>query len=494
MAEGLVPGKQPEGPSERLPRGLRLRLTVAIPLVVTFLVMLSGFLTLWLSYPLFFASMRPSTAEAVEWRLTVAFAAVGGFALVSLGASLALAASIAKPLRVMAARIKALANTSADEKARDHTELGALGTALEGVVSSLSNLSLDRQILRSLESSIMTLDRSGLVTSFNAAASAVLDCPSAQAIGSHLREVIPDEPANRQFLASVWEALEGRGRASSAETMVRTRQGRQVELGYSTAPLRDEDGASTGVVVTFKDLGERKAAEERLRRAENLALLGTMASSVAHEVRNPLAAINGLVELIRDNSPPDSPHRRYCERIIQSIERINRICQELLTVGNPEPRDVAPVDLNALARETVELCRYDTGLRETVVHEDFAPDLPQVMGDRERLGQVILNILRNAFQAVKEGGEVTVRTRAEGDIARVEVHNTGPPIPPEVREKLFTLFFTTKRRGTGLGLAVSQQLVRAHDGRILVASSAEHGTTFTIELPVRAPRLATVGG
>jgi len=219
-----------------------------------------------------------------------------------------------------------------------------------------------------------------------------------------------------------------------------------------------------------------------------------MASSVAHEVRNPLAAINGLVELIRDNSPPDSPHRRYCERIIQSIERINRICQELLTVGNPEPRDVAPVDLNALARETVELCRYDTGLRETVVHEDFAPDLPQVMGDRERLGQVILNILRNAFQAVKEGGEVTVRTRAEGDIARVEVHNTGPPIPPEVREKLFTLFFTTKRRGTGLGLAVSQQLVRAHDGRILVDSSPERGTTFTIELPVRAHRLATVGG
>jgi len=488
-------GTQHEGNGGRLPRGLRLRLTVAIPLVVTFLVMLSGFLALWLSYPLFFTSTRPASAEAVEQRVRLAFLAVGGFALVSLVASLALATSIARPLRALAARIKALARgAQSQEQTADHTELDALGNAVEGVMSSVSNLILESYTLRSLESGVITLDRSGVVTSFNPVAESVFDCPAAEAIGADIRHILPDEPSNQPFLASVQAALEGQGGASSAEALVRTRGGREVELGYSIAPLRDESGASLGLVITFKDLAERKAAEQRLRRAENLALLGTMASSVAHEVRNPLAAINGLVELIRDGSPPDSPHRNYCERIIEAIERINRICQELLTVGNPEPRDVGPVDLNALARETIEMCRYDTGLRETVVHEDLDPDLPPVMGDRERLGQVLLNILRNAFQAVKEGGEITVRTRLEGEVAQVAVHNTGPPIPPEVQKKLFTLFFTTKRRGTGLGLAVSQQLVRAHGGRILVDSSPERGTTFTIELPVRAPSLATVGG
>lgn len=495
MDEAPAPGTRPEASAERLPRGLRLRLTVAIPLVVTFLVMLSGFLTLWLSYPLFFSTTRPASAEAVERRVTLAFLAVGGFALASLAASLILAASIARPLRALAARMKALARgPQRASRAADHTELDALGSAVEGVMSSVSSLILDSYTLRSLESGVLTLDCGGTVTSFNAVAEAILGCPAAEAIGADVSRVLPDEPPNHPFLASVRGALEGHGGASSAEALVRTRRGREVELGYSIAPLRDEGDASLGLVITFKDLAERKAAEQRLHRAENLALLGTMASSVAHEVRNPLAAINGLVELIRNGSPEDSVHRNYCERIIQSIERINRICQELLTVGNPEPRDVAPVDVNALARETVELCRYDTGLRETVVHQDLAADLPPILGDRERLGQVLLNILRNAFQAVRDGGEITVRTRATGQSAQVAVHNTGPPIAPEVRKQLFTLFFTTKQRGTGLGLAVSQQLVRAHGGRILVDSSPERGTTFTIELPVRAPSLAFVGG
>jgi signal transduction histidine kinase len=198
--------------------------------------------------------------------------------------------------------------------------------------------------------------------------------------------------------------------------------------------------------------------------------------------------------MIREASDRGAPAHRYANRILDSIERINRICQELLTVGNPEPRNVESLDINGLARKTLEFSRYDSAASKNVaVRTRYAADLPRVPGDGERLGQVLLNILRNAYQACKDGGEVTLTTRATDRGVAVAIHNTGPHIPPEKLEKLFTVFYTTKKRGTGLGLAISQQLVRAHGGRILVDSGPERGTTFTIELPLVGPPAASEG-
>lgn len=493
MASGstgaVPPGAGAVGPPHRLPRGLRLRLTVAIPLVVSFLVMLSGFVALWISYPLFFQATRPVSAEAVEQRVAWAFMAVGAFTFVSLLAAIGLARSIVGPLRALTSRIESLRPASDGDAGRpaDASEIEALGSALEGVVSSVSSLVLDSYTLRSLEGGVVTVNQDGVVTSFNAVAEDILAVPAADAIGRPFHDVVPHQAGNEPFLRLVLLALTGASRASSAEATVRTRSGRTVALGYSVSPLRDELDGALGIVLTFKDLAEQKHAEQVIRRAENLALLGTMATGVAHEIRNPLGAMNGLVELIRDGTPPDSPHRKYTEKILESIERINRICQELLTVGHPEPRDIEPLDINQLARSTLELIRYDTANRDVEVAEAYAPDLPRVPGDGERLGQVLLNILRNAFQACKDGGAITIATACTGHTVSIAVANTGPPIPPDVQKKLFTLFFTTKKRGTGLGLAVSHQLVRAHGGRIAVDSAPERATTFTIELPVGGP-------
>lgn len=477
----------------RLPRGLRLRLTVAIPLVVTFLVMLSGFLGLWISYPLFFVAGRSASTRAAEVRVAEAFLAIGGFTLVSLAVAALLARSIARPLRALTTWVESLPRAGGEPPRAPErsTEIGALGSALRGVVSSVSSLMLDSYTLRSLEGGVVTVDQQGVVTSFNSVAETILGCAAAQAAGRRITHVVPQEPTNQDFLHSIRSALLGATRVSSAEATVRTAGGRAVQLGYSISPLRDEVGRPLGIVLTFKNLAEQKHAEQVMRRAENLALLGTMATGVAHEIRNPLGAMSGLVEMIRDGLPADAPHRAYCEHILDSIERINRICQELLTVGHPEPRTIDPVDLNELARDTLELCRYDAANQGVEIREHYAPDLPRVPGDRERLGQVLFNILRNAFQAVRGGGTVDLATTCDDGTASIAIHNTGPPIPPEVQEKLFTLFFTTKKRGTGMGLAVSQQLVRAHGGRILVDSAPERGTTFTVELPVAAPSVSS---
>jgi len=473
----------------RLPRGLRLRLTVAIPLLVTFLVMLSGFVALWISYPLFFDTTRPRSVQDIETLVLRAFLTVGGFTLISLVAALVLAYSIARPLHVLTNWVASLQRPSGGRPRgpETSTEIGALGSALKGVVSSVSSLMLDSYTLHSLEGGVVTANQDGVVTSFNPVAEKILGCSAAEAVGRPLSEALPREAENEAFLDAVRSAPAGAPRASSAEAAVRTASGRSVQLGYTLSPLRDEAGRSLGIVLTFKDLAEHKHAEQVMRRAENLALLGTMATSVAHEIRNPLGAISGLVELIRDGLPAESPQRQYPERMMEYIERINRICRELLTVGHPEPRTIEPVDVNELVHGTVELGRYDRANQGIEVQEHYAPDLPPIAGDRERLGQVVFNILRNAFQAVRHSGAIAVATSCTETAVSIAIHNTGPPIPPEVQERLFTLFFTTKPRGTGLGLAVSQQLVRAHGGRILADSGPDQGTTFTIELPLVGP-------
>jgi two-component system, NtrC family, nitrogen regulation sensor histidine kinase GlnL len=483
-------GRRPfrNGPAP-LPRGVRIRLTVVIPLVVTFLVMLGGFLALWISYPLFFEGALTLSARVMEFRVMAAFALVAAFSLLSLLIAVSLARSIANPLRALTSRVQSLrpAGPESEDLRAEGTEIGALGSALEGVMSSFSSLMLDSYTLRSLEGGVVTLDREGIVTSCNAVGAAILQSRADELTGHPFREAIATDPTNRPFLDALAAALRGT-HVSSAESIVLSRSGYPLPLGYSLSPLRDEAGGSLGVVLTFKDLAERKATEQRIRRTETLALIGAMATNVAHEIRNPLGAMSGLVELIRGTSPLDSPARRYSAQILDSIERINRICQELLTVGNPEPQKVEPLDINALVRKTLEFSRFDSSSApKTTVRTRFAADLPRVPGDGERLAQVLLNILRNAYQACKDGGEVTLVTRTTDQGVAIAVHNTGPHIPPEQMKQLFTVFYTTKRRGTGLGLAISQQLVHAHGGRILVDSAADLGTTFTIELPLIEP-------
>lgn len=483
-------------PDRRLPRGIRIRLTVAIPLLVMFLVMLGGLLALWISYPFFFEGWVATSTRAAEFRMVAAFAVVACFSLFSLLVALRLARSITAPIRAFTTRVQSLGPIGGEKSPprAGSTEIDALGSALEGVESSLPSLMLDSRTLRSLEGGVVTVDREGTVTSFNAVAEAILQRSADDVVGRPFREALADEATNEPFLDAVRSALDGSTRYSSAEALVFTSAGLPVQLGYSISPLRDEAGGSLGVVLTFKNLAERKAAEQRIRHTETLALIGAMATNVAHEIRNPLGAMSGLVEMIREASGDGSPGRRYASRMLESIERINRICQELLTVGKPEPHNVEPLDINALARKTLEFSRYDSAVsKDVAVRTRYAADLPRVPGDGERLGQVLLNILRNAYQACKDGGEVTLTTRTTDRGVAIAVHNSGPHIPQEQMEKLFTVFYTTKKRGTGLGLAISQQLVRAHGGRILVDSEPAKGTTFTIELPLVGPAPAAQG-
>ena len=488
---GSAAGKA--APGARSWRGFRPHFAVVLPLLAGFVVLLVGFVLVWASYPLLFEYARPFTLADLERRVRWVFLVGGSFTLIALVVSIVVAEWAARPLRALVSGMESARRMAGDRplaaEAKADGELGPLHLAtVEEVASTFSSLMRDSCILRSLEGAVMTLDQSGAVTSLNPVAEAVLGCPAAEAVGRPIRRAVPDEPMNAAFLGSVGQALSGAGRASSAEAVVRTRDGRAVQLGYTITPLRSEAGQKVGIVLTFKDLAERRRAEQLMQRAENLAIIGTMATQIAHEIRNPLAAISGLSDILREATPAGSSHRTCCDNIQESIERINFICQELLTVGNPGPRPLTSVDINHLVHRTKEFARYERENQRVPVREEYAPDLPWVVGDLDRLQQVVLNIVRNAYQAVREnGGEIAIATSCTGANVAIVIRNSGPPIPPEVQSKLFTLFFTTRRRGAGLGLALSQQVVRAHGGQIRVESGPEEGTAFTIELPIAGP-------
>lgn len=470
--------------------GLRTRLTVVLPLVVGFAVLLSSYVVLWVCYPLLFEHTGFSTVQGVERRVMWVFTIGAAFALVGLVVAIAVAEWLARPLRSLVAGVES-ARRIAGEAPRKQ-DAGAGGDLdhreLRAAASSLAALLHDAYTLRSLEGGVVTLDQGGVVTSVNPVAERVLGCAASDAIGRPLAQLIAEEPANAAFLDSVRGALTGADHASSAEATVRTRDGREVRLGYTLTPLLNEARAKLGVVLTFKDLAERASAEQLMRQAESLALLGSMAFRLAQEIADPLTVMTGLVELIRDGSPPDSPHREYCKTILESLGRLRRISQELLTVGEPMPRALEPVDVNELVRTVVAACRQDPETRGTEIQEDYAPDLPSVPGHRAHLAEVVRNILRNACQAVRAGGGlVRVSTALAPAHVNIILHNTGPAIPPEVQQKLFTTFFPPRQRGAGLGLAMSQQLVKAHGGQILVDSAPERGTTFTVQLPLSGP-------
>ncbi len=475
----------------QVPHGLHTRLTVAVPLAAGFVVLLSSFVVLWICYPLLFEHAGLTSVQEVERRVTWVFMIGGAFTLVGLVAAIVVAEWLARPLRSLVAGVES-AGRMAAEAAPTRQDSRAGGDldhrALQSVASSLAALLHDAYTLRSLEGGVVTVDQGGVVTGFSPVAERVLGCPASDAIGRPLAQLVSEEPANAAFLGSVREALTGAGHASSAEAALRTRDGRQVRLGYTLTPLRGEARETLGVVLTFKDLAQRASAEQLVHQAESLALLGSMAFRLAQEIANPLTVMTGLVELIRDGSAPESPHREYCATMLESLGRLKRISQELLMMGEPAPRALEPVDVAELVRTVAAACREDPETRGVEVQEQHAPDLPRVPGHHAHLAEVVRNILRNACHAVQAGGGlVRVATELAGANVLVIVHNTGPAIPQEVQDRLFTTFFPPRHRGTGLGLAMSQQLVKAHGGRILVDSAPERGTTFTVQLPLSGP-------
>jgi signal transduction histidine kinase len=239
-----------------------------------------------------------------------------------------------------------------------------------------------------------------------------------------------------------------------------------------------------------RQLRESRIEIERLHRtqmsrAEHLATLGELATGLAHEIRNPLAGIAGVIEIIGRDLPSTSPARAVVKDVRQEIARINHIVTDLLQTARPHPPKVRKSDLNTTVEHAVMLGRQQALAKSIEISLLKDPSLPEVDHDSDQMHQVLLNLLLNALQAIDANGKIKVSVRKQGTAAVVEVSDNGRGIAPDHLPNIFRPFYTTKGDGTGLGLSLARRIVEDHHGRIDVTSAVGQGTTFAVVLPLQ---------
>jgi len=225
----------------------------------------------------------------------------------------------------------------------------------------------------------------------------------------------------------------------------------------------------------------------QISRAEHLATLGELAAGLAHEIRNPLAGIAGVIEIIGRDLPETSPARDVLKDVREEVLRINRIVSDLLETARPKPPEFRNADLNATVEHAVVFARQQALSKPVKVVFNKLPDLPPVEHDTGQINQVLLNLILNAIQAIDGNGQVEVAVEKRKDSVAVSVADNGKGIKPENLPNIFRPFFTTKGHGTGLGLSLARRIVEDHGGRIEVVSWPDKGTRFSVILPMKRP-------
>ncbi len=354
---------------------------------------------------------------------------------------------------------------------------------LKAATQSLATLrALHERIVESIRSGVVTTDLQGRIYTFNAAAAEITGYHEADVRGQDASIFFGDL---KQIIADSITAAGATEANPRFEADCLTADGLRLRLGFTVSPLFSELGDTTGTVITFQDLTRIRALEETSRRQDRLAAIGRMAASIAHEIRNPLAAMRGSIQMLRADMEGQSSQTELMEIILRESDRLNRIISDFLNYARPRSIIQSKVDVGELLRRTFTLLRNSAELNEHQIIGEDVPDEPVLVGaDAEQLQQVFWNLARNALQSMPAGGELRATVQPQKDNRlRIAFADTGRGMSPQQVEHLFEPFSSTTG-GTGLGLSIVYQIIRDHGGTINVRSREGQGTTITIELPV----------
>jgi two-component system nitrogen regulation sensor histidine kinase GlnL len=350
-------------------------------------------------------------------------------------------------------------------------------------------------VLAGLPDAVIAVDASLRVSFWNAAAEVLVGRSARRAEGRPVKELFQPGASLVNRLAETLATGESR---SEAEGVVETADGRPVPVSIVTAALFARDGSVEAAVAVLRDVSRIRQLEDEVRRGETLAAAGRMAVGVAHEIRNPLGAIRGAVQLLARELGPDARLREYTDVLLKEVDRVNRIIESLLDLGHPVQLRRVPLNVHQLLERVVLLHEEAARARQVTLVRRYDPSLPPILGDEDRLMQVFHNLVGNALEAMKRGGRLTLATRVSlnplygkmdvgaghRSMVETQVIDEGPGIPAAARARIFDPFFTTKDRGLGLGLAICHRIVEEHRGAIHVESTEGRGTTVTCFLPI----------
>jgi len=330
---------------------------------------------------------------------------------------------------------------------------------------------LHENIIQSLTSGVITLNLDGKIISANRTGLEILGISGEDKIlgkdlgqfmtGLHLEDLVSKKREQMLYTAP---------------------DGRMVTLGFSSSDLKDTDDKTHGYIIIFQDLTEVKELEDRLRTSEKMALLGQLAAGLAHELRNPLSAISGAVEILSSDVKPTEDNLRLVRMASQEVERLNLLVEDFLILTMPIQKLTTLVDFGRIVNDTVESFAK-TIRRGNIEIINQVENGIYVQADSYRLKQAVWNLLLNSVDAMPIGGLIIIKSKTEENNVVIEISDEGKGIDENFISRIFDPFFTTKEVGTGLGLAIVQKVIEGYNGNINVVSSRGKGATFVITLP-----------
>ena len=345
-------------------------------------------------------------------------------------------------------------------------------------------------VLDSMASALVAVNMRGEVLTFNRAAEELLGVTEAGVLEQPFGALFGSEGE-----AVIASTLEQGQEMAREEVILRAHDGTPVPVSLSTSLLRNERRNVYGAIATFVDLRPLKRAEEQARRLDRLAALGRFTSSVAHEIRNPLTGIATGVQFLEKDMEPEAPERENVDFILREIKRLDRIVQDLFDITHPRGLQARVEPIQDTLGRAIQVLRATLEEKGVQVSLEVSPRTPAVAHDPDQLEQVFINLIKNAAEASESGQAIDVSVRpgappshphrgmtARGAVVTVRDHGSG--ITPEHLKTIFEPFFTTKQSGTGLGLYICHDIVKRHGGNLSVQSKPDHGTTFTVELPL----------
>lgn len=350
-------------------------------------------------------------------------------------------------------------------------------------------------VLASLPDAVIAVDVQLRVVFWNAAAEELVGRSARRSEGRLVKELFPP---NASIVSRFAETVASGESRSEADATIDLPDGRGVPVSLLTAALFNREGTVEGAVAVLRDVSRLRQLEDEVRRGETLAAAGRMAVGVAHEIRNPLGAIRGAVQLLARELRGDARYAEYTDVVVKEVDRVNRIIESLLDLGRPVQLRRVPLNPHQLLERVCLLTEAAAREARVTVLKRYDPSLPPILGDEDRLLQVFHNLVGNAIDAMRAGGRLTLTTRVSMNplygkmdvgggprtMVEIQVADEGPGIPAATRARVFDPFFTTKDTGLGLGLAICHRLVEEHRGAIQIDSTEGRGTTVTCFLPI----------
>ena len=350
-------------------------------------------------------------------------------------------------------------------------------------------------ILRHLNSGLLTVDSRGYIIYFNQAAERILGYREEDVKGILCEEVFSERMP--ELARSLMEALELKIEYPRKELTIVNGDRREIPLGLSTSILTEDRDVIRGVIAIFSDLTEAKALENKVRAADRLAAVGEMSASIAHEIRNPLAAISGSVEVLKNELELTGENTRLMELIIKESHRLSKILSDFLAYARVGRQIYSKVELCHIVSDVLEMISHYDSYRDNItINMQSDEAIVYVVGDEDLIKQLLVNLTVNACEAFEgKGGEISIRveTSLNSDKAALVVRDNGPGIPEHVQEKIFQPFYSTKKQGTGLGLAIVHRICSLQKINLSVDSHDGRGTTFVVEFPLFVPGKTAAG-